>query len=65
MLLVGFALVVLLMQMIAVNRISTPSRYPWEYEGAERGESEPGGRKRRGDERTEQPAPLEHVSEKK
>ncbi len=67
MLLIGFALVVLVLQMIAVSRISVPPRYPWENEGAgaegqRPGPAAPAVKKRREDGGTEQSPPLEHVS---
>ena len=62
-LLVFFALVVLVLQMIAVSRINTPARLPWEFEGEGGAAPVVVPRKRRREEgRTEQPPPLEHVS---
>lgn len=59
-LLIGFALVVLVLQMVAVSRIGTPTRYPWESEGRD---GEPAAKRRREEAGTEQPPPLQHVSQ--
>ena len=52
----GFALLIVLMQFLAVSRLNAPVHYPWQVDNGREG----GAVKKVA--RTEQPLPLEHVS---
>ena len=54
-LLAGFALAVVLMQILAVSRLSVPNHYPWEYEYYD-------NRLESWERRTSRSLPSEHVS---
>lgn len=49
----GFALLIVLMQFLAVSRLNAPVQYPWLVDDGREGVAV---------KRTEQPLPLEHVS---